>query len=153
MHRVQSFSVLPPVIFHKYRVEKTLENGVFGEVLKAYKVGDGDGGEPPSCQSPVTIRTFRENHKSLEELDLSEIDAISQMDHENVVKVFDMVWNINSGGVELYLVYHFCNRGDLAVFLQVGWQICSTLREHLCLNKLNLLPPSHPTPTRRSLVL
>ncbi len=38
MHRVQSFSSLPPVIFHKYQVEKTLENGVFGEVLKAYKV-------------------------------------------------------------------------------------------------------------------
>ncbi len=36
MHRVQSFAALPPVIFHKYRVEKTLENGVFGEVLKAY---------------------------------------------------------------------------------------------------------------------
>ena len=34
MQRVQSFSSLPPVIFHKYEIEKTLENGVFGEVLK-----------------------------------------------------------------------------------------------------------------------
>ena len=71
----------------------------------------------------MTIRTFRENHKTLEELDLSELDAIAQMEHENVVRIFDMVWNINSGGVELYLVYNFCNRGDLAVFIRESGQL------------------------------
>ncbi len=55
--------------------------------------------------SPVTIRTFRENHKTLDELDLTELEELSQIEHRNVVRIFDMVWNINSGGVELYLVY------------------------------------------------
>ncbi len=40
--RQQSFSSLPPVIRNKYHVEKTLENGVFGEVLKAYTVSVRD---------------------------------------------------------------------------------------------------------------
>jgi len=91
MQREQSFSSLPPVIFHKYQVESTLENGVFGEVLKAYKVpGEGETAAV-DARDPVTIRAFRQNHKTLDELDLSEMDAISQLDHENVVRVFDMV--------------------------------------------------------------
>lgn len=61
---------------------------------------------------------FRESHKSLDELDFTEIDTISQLDHPNIVRIFDIVWHINSGaGVELYLVYQFCNLGDLNVYL------------------------------------
>ncbi len=71
-------------------------------------------------QSPVTIRTFRESHKTMEELDLTELDTLAQLQHVNLVKIFDMVWNINSAGVELYLVYHYCDRGDLALYLQAS---------------------------------
>jgi len=72
-----------------------LENGVFGEVLKAYRIrGEQEAGsrDEADVKEAVTIRAFRENHKSLDELDLSELDAISQLNHENVVRLFDMVW-------------------------------------------------------------
>lgn len=100
--------MLPPVIFHKYEIEKQLENGVFGEVLKAHrKVNNDNGDQDKMTNEAVTIRTFRENHKSMDELNLTEIEMISQLEHENIAKIFDIVWHINSGGVEMYLVYQF----------------------------------------------
>ena len=53
----------------------------------------------------------------MDELDLTEIEMISQLEHDNVVRIFDIVWHINSGGVEMYLVYQFCNKGDLGVYV------------------------------------
>lgn len=66
MQRKPSFSSLPPVIFHKYDIDRQLENGVFGEILKAYKrpdVRDEDEDKKDKKgkeeRTPVTIRTFR----------------------------------------------------------------------------------------------
>lgn len=44
---------LPPVICGKYSVDKMLEVGTFGEVLKAFRTNDHEK------KDPVTIRTFR----------------------------------------------------------------------------------------------
>ena len=88
-----------------------MEYGTFGEVLKAKNKDD--------LKEDVTIRTFRQSHKRMDELDMSEIEQLSLLEHDNVAKIHDTVWHIsNSGGVELYLVYQYCDRGDLHVFLQ-----------------------------------
>ena len=104
---------LPSVLCHKYHIEEELEYGDFGEIFKAYKTNDSS-----KTREPVTIRTFRQSHKTLDELDLTEIEIISQLEHPNIVQIFDTVWHINSGGVELYLVYQFCNKGDLQVYVR-----------------------------------
>ena len=61
----------------------------------------------------------RENHKSFEDLDTSELDALSQLSpHPNLARILDTVWNISSGGVELFLVTERCAGGDLAKFIE-----------------------------------
>ena len=74
-------SSLPSVIFHKYEVEKQICTGAFGEVFKAVTKNNKE-----KENEPVTIRTFRENHKAMEDLDQSEIDVVSQLQHENIVR-------------------------------------------------------------------
>ena len=38
--------------------------------------------------------------------------------HPNVARILDTVWNISSGGVELYLVTERCAGGDLAKYIE-----------------------------------
>lgn len=106
-------SSLPAVIVHKYSVQRQLSNnGAFGEIYAATTVAE-------KRVIDAEIRTFRENHKSFEELDTSDLDTLSQLSpHPNVARILDTVWNISSGGVELYLVTERCAGGDLAKFIE-----------------------------------
>ncbi len=60
----------------------------------------------------------RESHKSMEELDTSELDSLSQIQHENVARILDTVWNITGDGVELYLVTEFCAGRELDRYIE-----------------------------------
>ncbi|TRY67492.1 hypothetical protein TCAL_03751 [Tigriopus californicus] len=117
--RRQSFSSLPSVIRNHYEISKQIGVGAFGEIFSAFKeVSEENERDEPQDERTrtrleVCIRTFRENHRTLDELDLTELETLTQITHANVAKVIDTVWNINSSGVELYLVHENCNEGDL----------------------------------------
>ena len=106
MERKSSFSTLPPVIFHNYEIEKKIGTGAFGDIFRASRK-DGE---------PVSIRTFKDHHRTMDELDTSELDIVSQFTHENIVQILDTVWHLSpafSGGVELFLITEYCSRGNL----------------------------------------
>ena len=119
--RRTSFSSLPSVIKTHYEVCEQIGTGTFGEVLSAFKLPpstSSDGKESKESKVPVVIRTFREYHKTLDELDLTEIETLSQLSHPNLIRIIDTVWNITNGGVELYLVLQHCDLGDLKTLLE-----------------------------------
>lgn len=62
---------------------------------------------------------------------VTEISLMQYLNHENVVKMIDFVWDSDN----LYIILEYCNGGDLANFIKdrknCSEQLCHTIMQQL----------------------
>lgn len=83
---------------------KKLASGSYGEVFLGYRIQD---------KTPIAIKTIDLNKKQNDERRLKiEINSLRKMNHENVMKLYDVYQDDKNNLV--YLMTEFCDGGDLS---------------------------------------
>ena len=100
-------------IVDKYRLDSVLGAGQFGKVFKGVNMKTNE----EFAVKAVKRNIFEENPK-LKQFVVNEIQTLSRINNENVVKFIEMITTNNN----IYFVYEFCNRGTLedAIYSRVG---------------------------------
>ena len=91
-------------IVDKYRLDSVLGAGQFGKVFKGVNMKTNE----EFAVKAVKRNIFEENPK-LKQFVVNEIQTLSRINNENVVKFIEMITTYNN----IYFVYEFCNGGTL----------------------------------------
>ena len=93
-----------PKIVDKYRLDTVIGSGQFGKVYKALNMNTNQ----EFAVKAIKRQIFEDNPK-LKQFVVNEIQTLSRINNENVVKFLEMITTVN----HIYFVYEFCNGGTL----------------------------------------
>lgn len=96
-------------LVENYLLQEPIGKGVYGQVYKAIHQGTNK----VFAVKVIPKASFRSNPK-LEQLAINEINILSSVKHENIVKFIETLKTTNN----FYFVYEFCNEGTLESQLQ-----------------------------------